>query len=175
MSLFQHIRVIEANAIFVLLALVFSSCSSTTLANAKIARTNFHQYLHVGMTTTEFQQVWQSKSPEPVSTDIINYKGDVWDIRVYELYRPVAGHLSYHHSEFVAFRNGKLSEWGTGTIPRALRGTGSSSSNRSNPSAENDYNQWRQNQLLERQTEALERIQQEQSWDNFERRSMQGY
>ncbi len=106
------------------LCLMLPSCEAPSIANAKMHRTNFQNYLRPGMTAAEFQEVWQSKSPQPVSTDYIQYNGDSWDIRVYEVHRLSNGEFYVHHHEYVGFRNGKLAEWGLGTLPTPLRGSG---------------------------------------------------
>jgi hypothetical protein len=62
---------------------------------------------------------------------------DVWDVWVYDLHTP-SGQASYDratgdpdplvgvyldsgHQEYVAFKNGRLEEWGWGTLPGVLR------------------------------------------------------
>ncbi|MDP0492513.1 MAG: hypothetical protein Q7Q71_15815 [Verrucomicrobiota bacterium JB023] len=92
------------------------------------------------MTKAEFIEVWQSKSPDPDSTELIKSKGSIWEVRAYRIYRSSNGIPVVSHIEYVALKDGKVEEWGRGTLPRALRGQTTQSSSRSSsqtPTAKN--------------------------------------
>lgn len=64
---------------------------------------------------------------KPVETKTFKYGEDVWEVWVFDVYRPLlnsfgnpAG-ITYDHKEYIAFKNGLVEEWGTGTLPITIR------------------------------------------------------
>ena len=93
-----------------------------------VVDTNFHQ-LEYGMTKAEFENSWGESAEHlrggtPVSSRMIRKGPYIWEVWVYEVYGDVAfwsGLRFVHHEEYVAFKNGRLEEWGRGSGPIELQ------------------------------------------------------
>jgi len=91
--------------------------------------TNFHSSLKKGMSREAFMAAWQEKSAaivggSPSSSRAFTLDGDAWEVLIYSVYEPAsvsAGYPRVGHREFVAFKNGRLEEWGVGTLPLSLK------------------------------------------------------
>lgn len=110
---------------------LFSSC-----ATYYRVQTNFYN-LNRGMSKQAFVQWVQptytndkgkpAVGGRPVTTKTFKYGSDVWEIWVFDVYSinhnayGMAAGASFDHQEYVAFKNGLVEEWGTGTLPITIR------------------------------------------------------
>lgn len=113
------------------IAIFITSCATYYLVN-----TNFYT-LQRGMTKQSFISWMEStqKAPNgrtvtggtPANTKSFKYGSDVWEVWVFNVYSinhnayGMAAGASYDHQEYVAFKNGLLEEWGTGSLPITIR------------------------------------------------------
>ena len=98
--------------------------------------TNFYA-LRRGMTKEQFISwiqpsfVGQNGKPavggRPSETKTFKYGQDVWEVWVFDVYTPIRNSFGsvaayiFDHKEYVAFKNGVVEEWGTGTLPITIR------------------------------------------------------
>lgn len=118
-----HIRDDKMRKIFILVifAMLFlASCTSYRTA------TSFH-LLNRGMSKQQFVE-WaglnNSKKyvgKQPVSSKSFRHGNDVWEVWVFEVYKFYGDRAIVDHREHVAFKNGRLEEWGTGELPITIR------------------------------------------------------
>jgi len=113
------------------ITILMSSCATYYLVD-----TNFYT-LQRGMTKQSFiNWIESTQRPpngrtvvglKPANTKSFKYGSDVWEIWVYNVYSinhnayGMAAGASYDHQEYVAFKNGLVEEWGTGTLPITIR------------------------------------------------------
>jgi hypothetical protein len=110
--------------IFVLIVSLLTGCADTYLI-----ATNFQDSLHQGMKKEEFINAWQSKNRKmigatPTSSRTFSHNNDRWEVLIYSVYEygsVRAGSPKVDHKEYVAFKNGLLEEWGSGTLPLSLQ------------------------------------------------------
>jgi hypothetical protein len=57
----------------------------------------------------------------PVSSKSFKHGNDVWEVWVFEVYKFYEDLVFVHHYEHVAFKNGRIEEWGTGELPITIR------------------------------------------------------
>jgi len=115
-------------ALFFSLVLIIQACSPTQY----IVRTNFYG-LNRGMTKQAFM-TWKGMNKQtsekpavgtyPISSKTFKHGNDLWEVWVFQVYDctsyPSLGCVK-DHVEHVAFKNGYLEEWGTGTLPITIR------------------------------------------------------
>jgi len=103
-----------------IVALLFFGCEGQKY----VVNSNFYQ-LQAGMTEQEFLQWIQpnyvAQNGRPSSAKLFSFKGDKWKVYVFDLYRLDGTYAYRDHQEYVAFKNGRLEEYGTGELPLTLR------------------------------------------------------
>jgi hypothetical protein len=103
-----------------LIGLILSACGTTKY----ITNSNFYK-LQKGMTEQAFLE-WIKPNQiavngRPVSSKMFNYGGSEWKVYVFQLYNVNGSYAGYSHNEFVAFKDGRLIEYGEGNLPLTLR------------------------------------------------------
>ena len=116
------------NRITVLVAtLLLASCATTQY----MVNTNFHAHLEKGMTKQEFLDGWYGETIKILGGNVNlssryftigNDDWEVWIFGVYEHSSVRRGAARIDHKEYVAFKNGKIEEWGVGSLPVSLKG-----------------------------------------------------
>jgi hypothetical protein len=114
--------------IIIIIAFFMQSCSSTYY----VTNSSFYN-LNRGMSKQEFR-TWKGmnntgkKKPSvgtyPFSSKTFKHGENIWEVWVFQIYDcksyPSLGCVK-DHVEHVAFKNRKLEEWGTGTLPITIR------------------------------------------------------
>lgn len=109
------------------LVLFIQACSPTRYT----VRTQFY-LLNRGMSKQAFM-TWQGMNKQtrekpavgtyPISSKTFKHGNDLWEVWVFQVYDCSNSYLGClkDHKEHVAFKNGYLEEWGTGTLPITIR------------------------------------------------------
>jgi hypothetical protein len=110
--------------------IIISVLLLTTGCAQYLLRTGFYN-LSEGMSKQEYLNTFQAHfnqmgctGCQPSSSRTLRVNGDMWEILVYELYDASSlqtGYPRVDHHEFVAFKNGKLAEWGNGNMPISIQ------------------------------------------------------
>jgi len=105
-----------------IIAISISACASSR--DLYLTQTGFYG-IKKGATKEDFAKWWiepnkRYRGAKPVWQTILNEGGDTWEILVFDVYDAPSvlhGNPEINHQEYVAFRNGVLEKWGTGTQP----------------------------------------------------------
>jgi hypothetical protein len=110
----------------VMLVVLLSGCSSTYY----LVNTNYSS-LYKGMTKEQFIVSWVQPTLKQVKGNLqgssrqFTIGNDQWEVLIYSVYEFGSvrnGNPQVDHKEYIAFRNGRLEEWGLGTLPMSLQG-----------------------------------------------------
>ena len=120
------VNVFQKASICSIIGIICSMMFFTSCASYRVA-TSFH-LLNRGMTKQEFVN-WAGLNndknyvgKQPVSSKSFRHGPDVWEVWVFEVYKFYeSGGAFVDRCEHVAFKNGRLEEWGTGELPITIR------------------------------------------------------
>jgi hypothetical protein len=106
--------------IILLIVWLLTSCSGSKY----LTDSNFYK-LSKGMTESEFLE-WIKPNRiavngAPSSVKMFSFRGDEWKVYCFDLYSVNGSYASFNHREYAAFRNGRLEEYGEGSLPLTLR------------------------------------------------------
>lgn len=107
-------------AICAIAILIMTACEGTKY----LVSSNFYQ-LERGMTEKAFLEWikpnYVAANGHPSSTKLFTYGSDTWKVYTFDIYK-ISGTMGYFdHREYVAFKNGRLEEYGTGDLPITIR------------------------------------------------------
>lgn len=127
-------RSVRVGVLAACFAVMLAGCSSGSYMGLR-EQCRFKDCYNIqkGVTPEEFFAAKIKKVPPPDKTYRLD--GDVWDIYVFSVSANVAGtpppddavgagygsDVTVTHSEYVAFKNGRLETWGWGKMPRYLK------------------------------------------------------
>ena len=125
----KKIFTFRAVAVHYLIMAIFISLIMSSCGPSYRVATSFY-LLQRGMTKQEFVNwagLYEGKDyigKRPVSSKSFKHRNDVWEVWVFKLHDcdsyPSLG-CFFDHYEHVAFKNGRVEEWGTGELPITIR------------------------------------------------------
>jgi hypothetical protein len=119
-------KIFTFKAVHYLMMAIFISLIMSSCGPSYRVATSFY-LLQRGMTKQEFVNwagLYEGKNyigKWPVSSKSFKHGNDVWEVWVFEVYRFYGELTIVDHHEHVAFKNGRVEEWGTGDLPITIR------------------------------------------------------